>query len=208
MKTFTELINGFNLERKGIIQLGAHTWQERKEFLKLGFKNFVLVEPLESAFSELCNIAKNTDANIVLLNIAVGLEKETCGMYVDHANKGMSSSLYAPEKHLDIYPDIDFIPSKLVEVWPLRRIHFDRKKYNILYMDIQGAELAALMGAEPLFYNYIDAIYTEVNYEEMYKNCGLFDELKQFLEIYDYTCVYDDNTIAQGWGNAFFVKNK
>jgi len=208
MKTFTELINEFNLERKGIIQLGAHTWQERDEFLNLGFKNFVLVEPLGRVFDKLQTIAKNTDAEIILYNFAVGYDKGACVMYVDQSNGGMSSSLLAPEKHKEIYPEIEFSETELVKVMPLKDIHLDRTKYNILYMDIQGAELEALISACPCFYNHIDAIYTEVNYIEMYKHCALFDTVKDFLKIYGFVCAHNDNTIEQGWGNAFFVKNK
>ena len=38
-------------------------------------------------------------------------------------------------------------------------------------LDIQEAELLALKGSDKIL-NYIDAIYTEVNLDEIYLNCA------------------------------------
>lgn len=76
---------------------------------------------------------------------------------------------------------------------------------NMLNLDIQGAELKALQGAEDVL-GRIRYIYTEVNEKELYKGCALLPELDSFLAEHDFKRVETSMT-PHGWGDALYVKS-
>lgn len=82
--------------------------------------------------------------------------------------------------------------------------NIDISKYNFLNLDIQGAELMALKGFGDLLHK-IDYIYSEVNQEELYKDCALIQDLDNYLSKYRFKRVI--STMTQfGWGDAFYIK--
>jgi hypothetical protein len=70
-------------------------------------------------------------------------------------------------------------------------------------LDIQGAELKALKGI--VDWRYIDAIFTEINYREMYKGCALEPEITEFLSNKGFVKVEEVDT-GCGWGDALYIK--
>jgi len=46
-----------------------------------------------------------------------------------------------------------------------------------------------------------------VNEKELYKNCGLIDEIDIFVSIYNFKRVLTLMT-PHGWGDAIYIKNK
>jgi hypothetical protein len=56
----------------------------------------------------------------------------------------------------------------------------DESKFDLLLLDVQGAELMVLKGAESVLHNF-NYVLTEVSTVEIYKNGVLWDELKTFL---------------------------
>jgi len=68
--------------------------------------------------------------------------------------------------------------------------------YNFWNFDIQGA-IQSIQDAELL--------YLEVNEKELYKNCGLIDEIDMFLSIYNFRRVLTRVT-PHGWGMLYTLK--
>jgi len=200
---FAALIKQYKINPRGIIQLGTHFFQERDEFIKLGIKEFVLVEPQKHAFRKLKSECKGL--NVLAFNCAVSNFEGKFEMKCDILNEGQSSSLLEADEHKKIYPQIEFSRIEIVDVQMLKNLEFDRKKYNILYIDLQGGELNALNGSGTLL-NYIDAIYTEVNLVSMYKNCVLLPQLDGYLHKHGFNRVSFGENIKNKWGEAFYIK--
>jgi hypothetical protein len=78
-------------------------------------------------------------------------------------------------------------------------------------MDIQGSELLALLGANDIISN-LDVIYTEINYDYIYENCALINEIDDYLTKHDFTRFktknIKDNDGRPMWGDALYVKKK
>lgn len=205
MLNFGALVKQHNIKIKGIIQLGSHYFQEKDIFLKLGVKNFVLVEPQKHAFA--VTQQKSADIpNVVLFNCAVGDEEGKFTMQCDEVNQGQSSSLLTAKKHLEKYPSIQFTRMEEVDVKLLDNLEFNRDKYNVIVCDLQGAELKMLRGATETL-QHIDAIYTEINFIEMYDGCVLVEELDRFLSLFGFKRVATgDNHNNQGWSDALYIK--
>jgi hypothetical protein len=57
------------------------------------------------------------------------------------------------------------------------------------------------------YLNNIDYIYTEVNTEEVYKNCDRMTNLSEYLFENNFR-IADARIYKQfGWGDAFYIKN-
>lgn len=73
-------------------------------------------------------------------------------------------------------------------------------------LDIQGAELLALKGADDIL-NNIDYIYTEINIKEIYENCCLLHQVDDYLKSFGFIRIII-NITHYGWGDAFYIKIK
>lgn len=79
------------------------------------------------------------------------------------------------------------------------------RKVDLLWADIQGAELAAFKGMGSLI-DGVKCICTEIEYKPIYLGQPLYEEVKAFLEGKGFrelhkTCRYDNF-----WGDAIFVR--
>ena len=79
------------------------------------------------------------------------------------------------------------------------------EKLNFLNLDIQGKELDALKSMGN-YIQYIDYIYTEVNTEKVYENCGLLSEIDLFLSEKGFKRIACQMWGNCGWGDAFYMR--
>ncbi len=78
-------------------------------------------------------------------------------------------------------------------------------KVDLIWMDLQGAELLALQSMGNLLHT-VDYIHTEVSYRKMYHGQVLFPELNQFLMDHQFMSITSLN--HGGWQEDIIYKNK
>lgn len=195
------LIEKYDLKINGVIHAGAHHGQEYIAYKNIGIKDIVFIEPCQASFQVL-KARFSEDRHVMMFNCAIGASSFTGNMHIEVANQGQSNSLLKPTKHIEQYPDIKFGAMEQVRVHRLDELSFDRKQYNMLYMDIQGYELEALKGASTVL-KYIDCIYTEVNREELYEGCAQVGALDKYLK--DFERVHTDWS-GGSWGDALYIR--
>src|SRR6478735_848898 len=158
----TTLIRKYNLKITGVIHISANIAQEHEDYVKNGIKEIVYIEPCAPAF----NILQKKFAgqhHIKLINCACAAVDGEAQMFTETANKGQSNSLLQPMRHLQHYPNIEFKGTEQVRVRRLDNLMLTIPyKYNMINMDVQGAEGAVIIGAKDTL-AVIDYIYTEVN---------------------------------------------
>jgi FkbM family methyltransferase len=196
----------------GVFHIGAHFGQENSVYNEIGIKNKIFFEPLPHTFDKLVeNI--NGDGNCV--NVALGNKNGVVEMFVESVNQGQSSSVLEPLLHTKQYPNIVFNEKKEVTMTTLDDYvkegvntiegFFDKTtNYNFINIDVQGYELEVFKGAKKTLEN-IDYIMSEVNRDEVYKDCPMVEDLDSFLSDYNFSRVettWDGGT----WGDAFYVK--
>ncbi len=191
----------YNLKINGVLHIGAHFGQEFVTYEKMGIKEVCFFEPLPETFKVL---KSKVGKKAVLVETAIGNTIGEIEMNVETANQGQSSSILEPSLHLRQYPHIQFNKKVKVKITKLDTFIEDCEKYNFINIDIQGYELEAFKGAKE-YLKHIDYIMTEVNREEVYKNCPRVEELDEYLSQFNFERV---ETTWDGvtWGDAFYIK--
>jgi FkbM family methyltransferase len=198
-----ELNKSYGLNIRGIIHVGGHIGQEIPVYSEIGIKNVVFFEPLKDVFFELEKNAKPHGYKCI--NTALGAKRQSGKINREFKNGGQSSSFMQPKRHLDYYPDITFDSVELAQIETLDSYNFNGK-YNLLMADVQGYELEVLKGAVKTL-EKIDYLYLEVNREELYSGCPMFEQIESFVRPYGFE-LKEIFWTDRNWGDAFFVKTK
>lgn len=196
---FSDLIYKYRLDIRGVIHVGAHEGQEVADYKRFDIHDIVLIEPAKSQLAKLISKFGGQEG-IKIFNVACGAEECEAELFTETRNNGQSNSLLKPGTHLKHYPLIKFNGKEKVKVVPLKTLDIDFTLYNLLNLDCQGYELSVLKGAD---LTHIDAIYTEVNREEVYKGAAMVEELDEFLT--DFKRV-KTVWMREGWGDALMVR--
>jgi len=201
---FDILVRKYDLNISGVIHIGAHAGAEYKCYKRNEFLNIMLFEPLPKVFDSL---KAHVNDGAIIYNVALGNETKVVKMFVDTENKGQSSSILEPKRHLDIYPNITFDKNNIVEVdmAKLDDYNIDPRLYNLINIDVQGYELEVLKGAKRTL-THVDYVMAEVNKIELYSGCVLVDELDEYLITYGFERVHTVWSEGNGWGDALYIK--
>jgi FkbM family methyltransferase len=200
---FNALFKKYNMQVRGVLQVGAHRGQEDGLYERHGIKKRIYVEPSSLNF-KILGSKFGDDPDVMLINVACGEKKERLCAILDTTNQGMSSSLLSPKEHLKQHPDVIFNDSEMWNVERLDDIPFDREQYNLLNIDVQGFEDRVFRGA-PETLKHIDYIFAEVNREEIYETCARVEQLDEMLS--DFVRVETGwASENHGWGDACYVR--
>jgi FkbM family methyltransferase len=199
------IIAKYNLDISGVIHIGAHWGEEYIDYNKCGIKSMVFVEPVKQNYKMLIDWLPESK-DIKTFNCALGSEIGVKEMFIECYNKGQSCSLLEPGTHLKSYPNIKFDEKELVMVNKLDMLPIDRDLYNMINIDVQGYELEVFKGGIGTL-DYIDIIYSEVNFEDVYKGCCRVEELDVFLKEQGFARVLTEEKYRYlGWGDALYLK--
>jgi FkbM family methyltransferase len=193
----------------GILHIGAHHAEELEAYEKAGVPQVVWVEADPRKASYLASAVCAPPRHRVLCCAATDHDG-TVKLRVT-SNDGMSSSLLALKLHRQYYPDV--VESEQVETRGRRLgpyldelgIAIGSPGLNFLNIDIQGAELLALLGLGTKVGQF-DAIYTEVNTAELYEGAVQLPDLDLFLAGFGFTRVETFMVGEQHWGDALYIK--
>ena len=204
--TFEE-INKILLLKKiditGSLHIGAHECEEINFYNQLGLENkdIIWIDAIPSKVNEAINRGIPNVYNAVIT------DKDDEDVVFNISNNFQSSSVLEFGTHLQEHPwvsYVDKIEQKSITIDTFfERNNIDASKYDFWNFDIQGAELMALKGAIKSI-KYAKALYLEVNEKELYKKCGLINEIDTFLFQYNFKRVLTNMT-PHGWGDALYI---
>jgi FkbM family methyltransferase len=123
------------------------------------------------------------------------------------SNDGGSSSMFEPGRHAEVFPWITFDSTLELVTERLDDIVAERPEapaYNVLVLDVQGAELKVLKGAPKLLEN-VDAVFTEVSSEPLYDGGCTFLEVTNLLAKAGFVFRTAEMN-ADSWGDAFYSR--
>ena len=200
-----ELLTLHGVKVRGAFHIGAHDCEELSVYNYFGIQNTDVI--WIDAIHE--KVEQNINRRIPNVFQAVISDKDNDTVTFSITNNIQSSSILELGTHATHYPQIVVIQKRVlptITVDTFMKTH-DASKYNFWNFDIQGAELKALMGGQESL-KFADALYLEVNTEEVYKDCAQLKDIDSFL--LDRGFIRTIMKIEkEGWGDALYVrKNK
>ena len=169
------------------------------------------------------NVKEYNKKNIKLITSCLSDKTGEVSFYVSEGNPenvevgdwnfgNKSSSILPPEKTLEIHEWLKFKKEIKVPTDTLSNFCMQNKIdfIDFIHMDVQGAELMVLQGAE----NYIDKIsmiWLEVEAVELYKGQPLKNDIEAFLKGNGFTKLVDTVYTEAGdqfWINTTFLKGR
>lgn len=193
-----------DIEINGAFHVGAHECEEIGFYNTLGIKNenIIWIDAIHS------KVIESTNRGIPNVYTAVITDKDDEDIVFNVSNNVQSSSILEFGTHSTEHPHVIYVDKLQLKTITIdsffERNNLDASKYNFWNFDIQGAELMALKGAIKSI-QYAKALYLEVNVKELYKKCGIIDEIDTFLAEYKFKRVLT-NITQHGWGDALYVR--
>lgn len=192
---------------KGIIHIGAHTAEELDYYLSNDYKKVIWIEANPARWSHLEDIVRKHSE----MKLGKFAASSRTGGRAFLKLSGISSSLLEMGSHKEKYPGSESTETAEVDLvstddWIEDNIA-DRRDFNVLNIDVQGYELEVLKGLRKQL-KFISAIYTEINYEYLYKEGALVDEIDEFLTTYGFRRVATEAVKGMGWGEGLYIRGK
>lgn len=208
---YEHLLKQYNITPKGVIHVGAHIGEELEHYINLGVKKLIYIEANPEVIPILTDhVNKFKDKiDVKIYNYAITDKNAEIPFYV--TDNVMSSSLLKLKLHQKYYPTVHH--QKIIKVSGItfndlmRNANINVVDYNILVMDIQGAELLALKKSVD-YINRFDMIMTEISREEIYDGCCLHNEITEFLKQYNFEMIdYFENKDKPN-DDAYYIRRK
>ena len=192
-------IINFQKPIKGIIHVGAHELEEMDDYLKRGIDKIIWIEANPDKYK----IIENKIINYENMHLGKFAASSKAGyVKLNIANNGQSSSILEFGTHKKSYPEIEYtsqidVEERTIDGWIEENIK-NNKIFNFLNIDIQGYELEALKGMKKQL-EYVDYLYLEVNFRQVYKNCSELNEVDEFLKKYNFqrVAIYRTNKVGE-----------
>jgi FkbM family methyltransferase len=172
---------------KGILHLGAHRGLEAEVYNWFG-KKVIWVEALPKTYELLLEnlyFYKNqiafqallTNKDDEIINFYVSNYDAACSSIYSFTDNIKSSDIWSDRNH-EMVKSVRLQSSRLDTIFSKNKIN--AKEYDHWILDLQGAELLALKGAEESL-AYCNSIYIEVSIKKFYTDAVIWIELKNWL---------------------------
>ncbi|MGB3534837.1 MAG: FkbM family methyltransferase [Microcoleaceae cyanobacterium] len=206
MLDLPQLFKQHSIQPKGVIHVGAYEGQDLQLYQQLELQKTLLIEANPIVFKRLAR-AVEQEKNVIAVNCAISDYNGTATLHITSLEQ--SSSILPLKQVSQYYPQIQeteqiSVPARNIDSL-LQELKLNPQNFNLLNIDIQGAELLALKGAQN-WLKHVEAINTEVNYEELYEGCVLIDQLDDFLNQHGFERVATTSPYHPSWGDAFYIK--
>lgn len=206
MLDLPSLCKKYGITPKGVIHIGAHEGQEVPVYESMGAEKILLIEANPLVFRRL-KLLMRPNPHVQIYQCAICERDGHVPLRVTSLDQ--SSSILPLKRHLKLYANVVetfqvIVPAKTLDTL-LKELQLDPSGYNLLTIDIQGAELLAFQGAISTL-KHISGIVTEVNLDELYEGCALLHEIDSFLELQGFQRVVLNTPDHPTWGDAFYVK--
>lgn len=120
-----------------------------------------------------------------------------------------SSSLLPLARHRAIYPQIVPVGTVSVDTSPLddllEELGEPATAFNLLAVDVQGAEAMVLKGAAKTL-SQMDAVSIEVNFTDLYHGAAEIEDIDALLEAAGFSRAGLVSPYHPSWGDAFYVR--
>jgi FkbM family methyltransferase len=189
------------------VHVGANRGDEIAQYDALAARRVVFVEA-NPQLAEGLRARFAGRADVTIGEFAAAAENGETDFHLTSFDQ--SSSLLKLKRHAEIYPEI--VAAGTIPVAKRRlddalaEMGFSTTPFDLLALDIQGAELMALRGA-PALLDRVCAVNCELAFEELYEGCALAPEIDAHLAGFGFARVVTSTPYHPSWGDGFYVKS-
>lgn len=214
-----ELVDRHDMKITGVIHAGAHLCEEAEVYAQVGVPKVWWIEANRDLRNAAAAALEPFDfpRSATMNHWATALLGERDGdeMPFHITNNGQSSSVLQFGTHSRVSPDVHFVDHRIMRARSLDSLvaEYAIDGCNFLNMDLQGAELLVLRGADKTL-EQLAYIYTEINVDELYIDCARLPELTAFLADHGFSLA--EHRLAGdpqpgmrnwvGWGDGLYVR--
>lgn len=199
------LVRDHGVKPGPVLHVGAHVGEEAAAYNRMEFMPVWWIEANEDVLPEL---RRNTRPypHQHIVHALVSDEPRPLTFHI--ASNGASSSYMALGTHAWEHPDVTYVGDKKMEATTVDDLlrHGTIEQASYLSMDVQGAELDVLRGAEH-FLRGVESVYAEVNTDEVYEGCPLFEEVSDWLAERGFERKATAMT-PHNWGDALYMRTR
>ncbi|MET0098635.1 FkbM family methyltransferase [Limnospira platensis] len=174
---------------RGIIYVGAGEGRSLKRFAKFTNAQILLIEA-NPVTCERLKMAVGDRPNIQTVHMAIADQNSEATLHV--TNIESNSSILPLTQYKKLYPNLSETQQIPVDTRTidtiLAELNLLPEDFNILYLDIQGAELLALTGASEIL-QHLDAIYTTTSQHQLFERGATLEQVNAFLNEHYFTPV-------------------
>jgi FkbM family methyltransferase len=196
----------FQIAVEGIIHVGANTGPERDAYVRSGAATCLYIEPLSAAFRVLEQNIAGLAGHVAIR--AVCSDRSGIEIEMNIANNGgLSSSMFPLGEHEKLFPDVRYVGTEKVISRTLDDIvaaTAPTARFNLLVVDVQGAEMKVLQGAQTLL-STLDGLFVEVSEIPIYEGGCTAQEITGFLSQLGYWMKWLEIS-PRRHGDAFFLR--
>lgn len=206
-----ELVAKYEMDVTGIIHGGAHLAEEAADYNRIFGDDVAVcwIEANPNVKDKIHEALRPYQSQILVMGCLWHTDGQQLTFNITNYD-GMSSSVYEFGTHPEFSPDTVFVDKIQVETVTLDTVAFNLSTtswpVNMLVLDLQGAELAALEGAKELLPR-LDYVMSEVNTEEVYTGCSKVWDLDDILLKNGMKRVEAHWVEGQGWGDALWLRH-
>ncbi|MDP2677321.1 MAG: FkbM family methyltransferase [Rhodoferax sp.] len=203
-----KVLEYFNIKRPEIIiHIGANTGQEVEKYEALNLTGY-LVEAIPTVFNTLkekCSTSSRQYAINACLSDIAGKEIS----FNVASNGGQSSSIFALGRHAIEYPSIKYTNTiKLTTETVDNLVDSGKipKSINFMVIDVQGAEILVLKGADKILSSKdLIGLVVEVSVAPLYEGGANFIQVCELLAKFGFF-LQNVNFNRHGWADALFLR--
>jgi FkbM family methyltransferase len=195
-----------------VIHVGANTGQER-ELYNQHQLNVLWVEPIDTIFKQLQDNIRPYEKQKAVQALLMDHSGQDTVLKVAN-NGGASSSIFDLGQHKEMWPEVEYCDSRVIMSTTLDilvAVHEgDTSVYDTLVLDVQGAEMLVLKGAEAIL-DQIEFIQAEAADFKMYDGEAGIRELIEYLDGKGFSEIARHRLAGDGVGNncyEIFFRNR
>lgn len=201
LKQSFEVMERYGVQAHRALHIGAHEGLEDGEYGAVGIEP-VYVEANPTVFARLVKRLPGRRA----VNVAISDMSGVASLHITSMDQ--SSSILPLKEHKKVYRKIVEVDQIEVPCTTIDQLCGEMDiDFDMLAMDIQGAELMAIRGGGELIPR-LKTILTEVNRREMYEGCPLIGDMDAALGEYGFVRVASWFEWHPSWGDALYLRKE
>ena len=206
-------------DRRVVVHIGAQRGEEVDSYFAAGFERIVLIEANPSLHEELVK-RFGADGRVQLFHCAIADSDGVIDLHVHTSRTGSAepASILPLKRFKEIVrtlhtPRTVTVPCRTLD--SLFEEHgLSPGAVSLLNIDVQGAELLVLKGAQRVLRS-ASAVIAEVNLLELYEGSVPEEEIVAFMAARGfrkvdavYHTLYDESSTFPAWGECLFMKER